>query len=298
MHGLDAHLAAQGLTPFQRPLHVPRLLWDAFKWEGDILPPKEMAILPGFDGPVLMAKAHHWYEQVYGEKLKGDWAIGFSAFKLGSALWRIRFPVIYGRCRFFIDRNLTNSGVSLGSKNQPATYNILCSVENLPQGLADRLINKQLDEFWSFYISTYQALAWQQEHLRGNILFTEAAHDYAESIDNLLNRRYAQSRWSASQAIEKTLKGILDHTNIRYPASGAKGHDLINLAELLKKTHGISLNLDIVSLAQCSPAIRYGEEPSSEEQALKASHTVIDVVGMLSIHTQTGLLLTPKRQGQ
>lgn len=294
MHSMDTHLAAEGLTPFQRPLHVPRLLWDAFRWEGNIFPPKELANLPGFDGQVLMAKAYRWYELVYGEKLKSDWTIGFAPFKLGSALWRVRFPVIYGQCHFFIDRNLTNSGVSLSSRNQPATYNLLCSVEELPQGLADRLEDSRLEEFWSFYISTFKALAWRQEYLKGSSLFTEAVHDYAESVDNLLSRRFAQSRWASSQAIEKTLKGILDRTNIPYPTGGAKGHDLLQLSDLLKDAHGISLNPSIVSLAQCSPAVRYGEEPTSEEQALNASHTVISVIEMLSKSPQTALLLSPK----
>lgn len=298
MHALDSHLASEGLAPFQRPLHVPRLLWDAFGWEGNIFPPKELADLPGFDDQVFMAKAHRWYELVYGEKLKGDWSMGFAPFKLGGALWRVRFPVIYGRCRLFLDRNLANRGSSLGSSNsQPATYNILCSVEDLPQGLVNRMGEQELNEFWMFYISTYQVLSWREDHLVGNGLFEEAMHDYAAAVDDLLHRRYAQSRWASAQAIEKTLKAILKLTKVPYSTKGAEGHDLVSLANKLEKTHAISLDQTIVSLAQCSPAVRYREEPSSENQALRANHAVIGVIEMLSRSPQTERLLASMRVG-
>lgn len=296
MRAIDAHLSQEGLSPFQRPLHVPRLLWDAFKWEGNIIPPKELAELPGYRDQVLMAKAHRWYEQVYGDKLKGEFAIGYAPYRLGGAAWRVRFPVIYGRCEFFLDINLSNRGVALKTGGRPSSYNVLTSVEGLPQGFAQRLTSNELQDFWGFYLSTYEALSWREVHLVGHDFFEEARHDYAASVDDVLHRRYAQSRWASAQAIEKVLKAILQLTNVPYSTRGAAGHDLLDLAEKLERAHGISLNRNIVSLAHCSPAVRYGEESSSENQALSANHAVVGVVEMLSTHPHTEQILVAARQ--
>lgn len=292
MRAMDEHLAAQGLKPFQRPLNVPRCLWDAFRWEGPILPPKEMAALPGFDGPILMAKCHQWYEHVYGDKLKGDFAFGYAPFRLGAALWRVRFPVFYGRCRFFIDPNLANRGVPIEERGgSGASMNMLCMVEKLTSGLAERITSDVLDAFVAFYRATHQALMWRDSHLTNHPLFDEGRADYSASVDDVLDGRYAQSRWASAQAVEKTIKAILARTNVAYPKGGRDGHNLLALGTMLNSVHGIELRSDILTLVQCSPAVRYGEEESTQDQALSANHASIAVIEMLMSQHKVETLL-------
>jgi len=293
MSAVDAHLASQSLTPFQRPLNVPRLFWEAFSWEGSILPPDELADQAGYDGEILMAKAHRWYTHVFGEKLNGDWVIGYAAYALAGTTWKVRFPVIYGQCRLFIDKDISNRGVSIGSNRQSASYNIICSVEALEQGLATRLSAKSLEEFWTFYTSTYRAFEWRKRYCNGHDLFGQAESDYASSVDDLLNRRYAQSRWASSQAVEKMLKAILAMSNVAFPKGGKDGHNLIALSDLLYQAHGAKLRHDILNLVHCSPAVRYGEESTSKDQAITANHSVLGAIEMLIGNRKIEMLLSP-----
>ena len=53
MVAIDKALATQHLTPFQRPLHVGRLFWEAFGWGGRMTPPDELADQPGYQGDIL-----------------------------------------------------------------------------------------------------------------------------------------------------------------------------------------------------------------------------------------------------
>lgn len=290
MVAIDARLQEEELQPFQRPLSVCRLLGDAFKWAGNILPPKSLADLPGFTGEILMAKAHRWYETVYGDRLKSDWALGYVPASIGNALWKARVPVFYGQCHLFIDRNLSNQGTNGLEGKGHASANILALVEHLRPDLAIRVPESDLTQFWDFYISALQSFVWREE-LHGNDLFTQAVHDYSASTEDLLNRRYAQSRWSSAQAVEKTLKGLLSLAKTPYPTRGWKGHDLVHLGELLDKHHGIAIEQTLLKLATCTSEVRYGDEPSSEKQALLANHALLGVLEQLRQNSKTPRLL-------
>lgn len=282
MHAIDAALTVDGLKPFQRPLHVGRKLWEAFKWGGAAFPDKRLADQPGYEGDVLMAKAYRWYEQTYGDKLKGDFAYGFAPARLGNALWRVRAGVTYGTVRPFVDRNLQNRGRTFagGHNPGPATFNILCSVEDLPQGLVDRLPEATLREHMEFHLLMHESLQWRHS-LPDTELFGMAHHDYDECTSAVLGGRNGQARWAAEQAIEKTLKGLLAIGKTDYAKGGKNGHNLEHAAQLLKDKHGIALNSAVLALAECSPAVRYGEVDSTEAQALAANHAVLGVLDEL-----------------
>lgn len=287
----DESLASEGLNPFQRPLHLGRKFWEAFKWEGLMSPPKELADLPGFTGNILMAKSYRWYEQTYGEALKSDFALGYVPYKLGNAVWRLRAAVIYGQVSLFIDRNLQNQGSRIGSRSVAASLNTLCAIENLPQGLVDRLPEEALVEYFDFYLFMYQGLQWRDE-LPTLELFHVARADYDSSTADLIGRRYGQARWGAQQAVEKTLKGLLTVGGTSFPTGGPNGHNLKHLGSLLQQQHSITISPALLEMVSCSPKVRYGEEPCTEEQALKANHAVLGVFEQLRTSTHVEKLLT------
>jgi HEPN domain-containing protein len=291
MSAIDEALVSQGLHPWQRQLHVPRKLWEAFGWSGNIYPSKVLAEQPGFTGEVLIAKAHAWYEKVYGERLKTDIVYGYAPARLGNAIWKVRFGVIFGSVQLFLDRNLANRGIELGSPS--ATYNILCAVEDLTQGFADRLSNGALNQHFQFHIRTHQALQWRQE-LPCSELLDMARADYDQATSDVLSHRNGQARWAAEQAVEKTLKGLLRWAGTPFPTGGPNGHNLKHLAGLLAQHHGITISDALLELASCSPKIRYGEEPSSDEQALIANHAVIEILDQLRQSPATSTLLNKK----
>lgn len=291
MRAVDVTLSDKGFKPSQRPMHVPRLFWEALGWSGDVLPSSSLSESAGYKGEVLMAKAHCWYKQNYGEKLKFEFAVGFVPFRLGNAIWRVRIGVIYGAVQIFIDRNLQNTGVTLASRGAPATYNALSAVEDLPQALVDNIGEAEIKLYHQFYLFAYENLQWHSE-LPTSELLRVARNDYAASTGDLLAGRYGQARWGAQQAVEKTIKGLLALAGTNYPTGGRRGHDLIYLGDLLDKNHGIRIQHSHLMSAGCSPRLRYGEEPSSEAQAMTANHAVLMVFNCVRTNPEIAAIVT------
>lgn len=287
---IDQTLSEQGLKPWQRPLHVGLKLWEAYKWSGNAFPKKELAQAPGFSGDILMAKAHRWYEQTYADRLNSEWAHGFAPVRLGNTLWRVRAGIVYGRVRFFVDRNLKNRGSSIGAQGTEASLNVLCDVEGLPQGLIDRLSNQTLSEHLEFHVFVQQNLQWR-DSLPPTGMLDIARADYDESTSSVLAGRFGQARWGAQQSMEKTLKGLLSIAGTPFPTGGPKGHDLKGIADLLEVHHGIALNSTLLAMGECSPRVRYGEEPSTEEQALVSNHAVLAMLDQLRLNPKAGEIL-------
>ena len=290
MSALDNALSAEGLQPFQRPLHVGRKLWEALAWGGNALPPESLADAPDFVGDALMAKAQHWYVETYGNRLKSDCAYGYAPARLGNTIWRVRSGVTYGRVRLFIDRNLRNRGVELGTQGAEASLNVLNDVENLSQGLADRLPEEALREHLAFHFFMHQALQWR-EQLPQTDLFRMARGDYDQSTSDVVAHRYGQARWGAEQSVEKTLKGFLQVAGMPFPSGGPNGHNLRHIGGLLAAETGIDVSSVLLELAACSPKVRYGDEPSTESQALQANHAVLGVLDQLRVSSKAAALL-------
>jgi HEPN domain-containing protein len=293
MRAVDLALATEGLKPFQRPLHVPRKFWEAFGWGGNVLPSKELARQAGYTGDILMAKAHEWYEQTYGEQLKSDFALGHAPYRLGNATWRVRVGVVYGQVRLFVDRNLENRGVMLGSGGKPATFNTLCAIENFPKGLAERLPDHVICEYAKFYAFLFYIFAWRESLPRTELLDMARA-DYDASTAELIAHRYGQSRWAAQQAVEKTIKGILSLAGTEFPR-GASGHDLLRLGDLLAQQHQIRIEPALISGAACSARVRYGEDPSTEADAYNANHAALGVLDQLRTNRNLEALISHHR---
>jgi HEPN domain-containing protein len=289
MHAIDETLAGRELKPFQRPLHVPRLLWEAFGWSGNVLPPDSLADQPGFSSAVLMAKAHRWYKDFYGDQLFMPGVVGHFPYRIGNAVWKVRAPVVFGSVTFFVDPDLSNQGSRMATRGVAATANILRQVEKLPQGLASRLRQEQLAELASFFQFAMNALMWRQE-LRAPA-FEVAYADYDASTEDVVGGRYGQARWGAQQAVEKTFKGLLGLAGKQYPTGGPNGHNLKHLAGLMKGTFGVEIAEGLLNIAGCSAAVRYGEEPSCETQALSANHAVLGVFEQLSKNAAIAQLL-------
>ncbi|MGO9995822.1 MAG: HEPN domain-containing protein [Steroidobacteraceae bacterium] len=281
MQAIDGVLAARGLKPAQRPLNVSPLLWEAFGWEGNILPPRELASRPGFKGQVLLAKAYRWYDQIYADKIKMDSSLAHIPVVLGHDIWRARIILVYGRVQMFVDRDLSNRGNRMGSGQNRSTFNILCAVDGLSQELSARLMDAELERYAKLTKLAYKALVWR-EGLPRNELLTTARGDFSASTEDVLARRHAQARWAAQQAVEKTLKGLLAIGGIAFPTGGSRGHDLLHLAQLLEQGASIAIDSSDLTAASCSPRVRYGEEPSTDTQALNANHAVLRILEQMA----------------
>jgi len=291
MKEIDRTLAEKGVPPPGRPLHAPLLLGEAFGWEGNILPPKELAKQPGYSGDILMAKVHEWYTQTYGDKLKLDFALGYAPYRLLNAIWRVRVGLMYGTERIFADRNLEIRGRTLGTTG-PATFNALCAIEQLPKGLANRLTDDDIESYLNFCGLIF-IFAWRDRLPKTNLL-NMARADYDTSTSDLIAHRYGQSRWATQQAVEKTLKGLLELSGTEFPR-GTSGHDLLLLGEILAKTLNIALEPELLKEAMCSARVRYGEEPSTETEAYRTNHAALRILDKLRTDKNVSALLTGRR---
>lgn len=278
MQAVDAALEQRGVQPFQRDMHVPHLFWEAFSWGGNLFPVASLATSPGFQGDVLFAKARDWYRQVYGDEMNSEMSPGGVPVRLGNALWRLRFPLVYGTATFTVSRRLSVKAAT--GLSAQAGSNMLEYVEGLTPALAERLDDAQLTQFAQFFISSFQTLIWR-DSLPGAPLFEVARKDYEASTADLLGRRYGQARWGAQQATEKTFKALLNHRGMAFPTGGPHGHNLAHLSHLLSTNLGVVFDASLLDAAGCSPAVRYNEEPSNERQALAANHAVLGLLATL-----------------
>lgn len=198
--------------------------------------------------------------------------------RLGNALWRLRFPLVYGTATFTVSRRLSVKATTCLSAQ--AGSNMLKYMEGLTPALAERLDNAQLTQFAQFFTSSFQTLIWR-DSLPGAPLFEVARKDYEASTADLLCRRYGQARWGAQQATEKTFKALLNHRGTAFPTGGPHGHNLAHLSQLLSTNLGVVFDASLIDAAGCSPSVRYNEEPSNERQALAANHAVLGLLATL-----------------
>lgn len=276
MTAVDERLAAENLKPNQRPLHIGRLFWQAFGWGGRMTPPKELAHLPGYQGDVLMAKALHWYEETLGDRLKSFFELGHVPARLANTIWRVRISNWFGSVNFFAHRNLLDKGLSKGVGSRLPSLNVLTLVEDLPQGLVDRLSDEEIIAHFNYHMFAVYSIQWLT-NLPALKLFGIARDDYSCSTNDLIAHRYSQSRWATQQCIEKLLKGYLEVCGVKYSTSGRDGHDLIKLGKTLHDTQGIILSSQLLAMAQCSTGVRYQDEPSTELQAFQANVAALNI---------------------
>lgn len=280
MTAIDTALAAQGFVPHQRPLHVGRLLSEALGWSGRMTPPDELADSLGYQGDILMAKAHRWYVDTLGARLNTYLELGYVPAKLAQTIWRVRIANWFGSVQFFIDRDLLNRGSNHGDQENLPSKNVLTLVENLPQGQANRLSEKDLSHHFNYHMFCVENIQWL-DNLPNTKLFRTSKGDYASSTQELISHRYSQSRWATQQSVEKLLKGFLEIAGTTYPKNGKDGHNLKKLSKILYEEHGISIPSQLVDTAHCSTGTRYLDEPSTENQAFLANVSALEIFDVL-----------------
>lgn len=290
MVAIDELLAAEELKPFQRPFHVGSKFWEAFGWGGRVTPPDELADLPGYQGDVLMAKALRWYTETLGNRLKTYFELGYVPALIGRTIWRVRLAGWYGSVEFFAHRNLNNKGSSRGSTSSLPSMNILTLVEDLPQGMIDRLSDSEIEAHFNYHMFAVANIQWLNNLPHTNMLDV-AKGDYAGSTQELLAHRYPQARWAAQQCVEKTLKGFLEISGTTYSTKGRDGHDLGKLANLLHEHHGVLISAQLIQRAHCSTGARYQDEPSTQDQAFQANLAALGVYDALRESPQIQKLL-------
>ncbi len=273
MTSLDNRFSAEGIEPRHRGMRASQQVSWTLKLDGTPILGGPLDRGPPFSPRDLLARVHDWYSDHYGDAMKIDFSPGSFLVVVNGNLWKVRLPMIMGEGRLVVDRNLSlakKDGVGRG----PAIHNVLCSVEELTQAMANKLSDQELAFFFHAFAHGWQAIMTLGS-LGGHALFSEAKADFRHSVDAIASRReYGKARWESAQCAEKLLKGLLARAGHAYPKDGGRGHDHVHLGALLEEKLSIRISENILKILKTSPAVRYGEEASTLEQAM-ASHSAL-----------------------
>lgn len=272
-----------GLGPAQRPLNAALVVSSTLGLSGT-------PILGGsgdrgepFSPGDLLARVHDWYEETYGEKTKIDFSPGSVVVSLHGNLWEMKMPKVWGSFQMFISPDLSNKGGRIATRDSPPVqHNVLCSVQGMTQAYAKRLSKDDMLLLAKKFIAGFDAVVCLDD-LKGHNLFNEARGDYRHSVDALLTgHELSKARWDTAQCAEKVLKGLLARDGHAYPTFGAQGHDIKHLGGLAEEKLGIDLPTTDLAMVYCSPAVRYGQEKSTIEQALVAHEALVRLLHLLA----------------
>ena len=281
MSSLDQHLAIHGLLPNQRGLNAARLVSIALKLSGTPFFCKDADRGEPFSPRDLLARVFDWYRDSYGERNKIDFSLGYIVWPLRGTYWTMRIPCGYGTVQPFLDRDLKNTGRSIGTSSQPATYNVLTGIEGLTQTYASQLEHDELQQLGTAYGRGYSAMASLDE-MRGHGLFDQAKGDYRHSVEALSEgRTLSKARWDNAQCAEKIFKALLDRAGHTYPKSGSKGHDIVHLGELVTNSLGVSVPINMLQAIHCPPSVRYGEVNIDMNSAWTSHAALLEVLVLL-----------------
>lgn len=277
MESVDKELADAGYSIPQRPIQALRIVSSRFRIPLPITTP-----IPGMSHEAnqywpISSRIYKWYDERYGDRLKIDFAPGRMVFRIGNDLWGFRFPKIYGSANLIASR--TERSDRLRTDGKPVIFNVVDSIDSLPDGLRLSLTDQQLHAIFNSFILGFAAFDGL-EQFRDEQLVKTALADISAAVDHLLGTHpnYGLSKWSSLQAAEKLLKFSISQVGGAYP----KVHKLDELISEAAK-HRLSFQLqNEIALIHCTPSIRYGQESCSRDEALEAHHATFRVAKAVS----------------
>lgn len=275
MREIDAHLTREGYSIEDRPIFAGR---EVSLLHGVTIPfgNPDISRLPPDIAPYapLGAAIKRWYDETYGDRLKVDMKPGRTVVRLDGDLYVMGIPRIFGSVTFGVSRDFLPERTSFSG---PAECNIIQLIEHMTPAKAARLSDADLQAadraFLSGLRASYTLEATPHELMRS------AQADVATAVASLMDRggRFGESKWSSLQAAEKTIKAAIALQGGTF----AFTHDLSKLATSLNSL-GVAIDVQtLLDAIQCTPGIRYGEEVCSEEEALSAHHSSLELVNGL-----------------
>jgi hypothetical protein len=275
MREIDAKLKAEGVEIPSRPISA---VGEVSMRYGDIpiplgdgaikLPPELERHRP------LAAAIRNWYDDTYGDRIKIDMSAGRIVLLLEGDLYTLQIPRFFGSVNFMAVREWRPK-VPIG--RGPATCNVVQLVDDMTPGMAKTLSDEALLAIWSAFEiglpACYTIESTQSE------LMAIARSDVKVAVSNLMDRNdhFGASKWASLQSAEKVLKAAILLRGARFKFV----HELKPLCDQLAGLGVIFNHAQFIADIQCTPKIRYGEEPCTREQALAAHHASLVLVNRL-----------------
>lgn len=276
LEDIDAQLRSENIPIPGRPLKAMLIFAKKFDISIPVTSPIPGTTHESYNYWPVTKFIHHWFDHRYGDRLKIYFGPGNCAFFLRGDPWFFQFPKFWGTYR--LRASVENNSDELSEKENTDIYNIVESIPNLPIGLRKSITKDELQDMLDIFCLGFNTLNLL-EHRNDLELIKSAKIDLNSAVSQLMSTKdeFGHSKWSTLQATEKVLKALIDNEGNTYK----KIHDLTKLAGQLKSTSLASaIQCDLHEI-QCSPRIRYGDEPTTIEDAMTAHHASLKVISKL-----------------
>lgn len=277
MTEIDEEFKQMGIPIENREINVGFLLNRWLGYNGKFSPDMNLVNNDVFTGDSLRAKTINWYDKMYGNKQLINNDIAKIPIRLNNNYYEFNIPKIFGNINYFMDKNLS-CHESINS------CNLLKCISNITEIYLDKLSVDDLKKFQIFSIKAIQAFNWLYK-IDNHKLFSISLSDYNSSSYNLFNNNIEQSIWASQQALEKIIKAFLCIGKYTYPKNN-KGHDLIALIELLNKNLNLNIDHNIISSANHSPSVRYGEVETNFNMGFQANLNFVNFIIIMNNNEQ------------
>ena len=265
---IDNELSNQGKSIQQRSMLIPLIISERYKIQLPTSPPPPGLGHESFKNWPITQRIREWFDNKYGSRQKIDFKIGRMVFLIKNDIWHFCFPKVYGSVKFVLSKD----NAKANNSREHDIYNVLDYIKDLPNGMRESLDNTEMKTIFDLFRLGYDSFTKLNMHA-GNKLVEAAISDISTSVNCLLEKsaHYGASKWSSLQSAEKLLKYSIEITGNAFP----KTHELHKLTKLAK-SYGLKYNVDhLIDKIQCTPAIRYGDEQCSKEEAIYAQHAGI-----------------------
>lgn len=280
---IDNNLRSKNVPIHGRPLHAIREICVQRKISLNVIP-KGTAIPGNYEGDSLVAHVHQWYENKYGDRLKMNLSPGSVAVMIKGDVWKIDYPLFFGKAKFVFDPNLDKyEDEPMIQKNVPyMIFNPLKFIEGFTPDYAKTLTKTEMVELKDNLVLGLKALQLLSE-IKTKPYIPEAKADLDSAVNNMfsLTPNYGQSKWASLQFTEKLFKCFLKLKNVSFPKD-KKGHDLELLSNLASQNGLSAISVRFIQDIQCHAGVRYGEKSVTLKEAILAHHSSLKVCSVLA----------------
>jgi hypothetical protein len=200
----------------------------------------------------------NWYKERYGERSTYDMDLGKVAFWLRGDVWFIRVPIIFDW----------------------ANADLVSFVESLTPALRGTLSGSETNEIKKVFRLGTEAFTYTLMK-RSYKYVTESSSDHRSAVDFLKppSPHPPQSKWASLQTTEKIIKAFtfLKGPNPKYD------HKLIKVAQEAEALGLNQVDRALLDQIQCTPNARYGEEPITQQDAILAHQSALQVSVLVAV---------------
>jgi hypothetical protein len=277
---IDQSLKDKSVPPHSRPIMAVIEFGKRFRISIPLVKPPLGAREDLVKTSVYTAQIHKWYEQVYGDLIKVDFSQKARVAVLADGdIWEMRIPLLFGHAVIEATREVSGQ-----QTNKIGTSVIRMNASDALTGITgarlEHFSDADLSEVYGLFHVGLDVRHTFDRFRKSHQKFVEAEDDWATAVNLMTNQspNWGQARWASLQMCEKFMKGMI---SIIGDVPEKQGHNLNDLHDAL----AVSIRaLDLKHLladVQCPAAVRYGEAPSTREQAYAAHKSGLLVVRVL-----------------